>query len=155
MTTYTGCSTQQPITFSTVFLSGDPWKRLEWLLAMGDVAKRKGYIFSDVRAQKSTLPATLRLRKAASNMFAGGSRASHHLRECDRRHPGLGLGLALGFYSSRIVRFSSLEFKPPSTTPRLRSRMSSSSPCLQQSRPPHGEVSDCLRSQSLSNCVRL
>lgn len=142
------------------FLSVGPTEKVGVALVIGDVAKRKGtYSPKSEPKNPDTSPATLRLWKADSNMFAGGSRASHHLRECDRRHLGLGLGLGLGFYSSRVVRFSSLVFTPPSTAPRLHSRMSSSSSCLPHSGPPRGEtvptLSGCLRSQSLSNCVRL
>ncbi|XP_062163634.1 FAD synthetase 2, chloroplastic-like [Alnus glutinosa] len=47
-------------------------------------------------------------------MLAGGSRLSHHLRECDPR-----LGLGLGFYSARVVQLSCACPPNPSSTPIL------------------------------------
>ncbi|CAL1387631.1 unnamed protein product [Linum trigynum] len=53
-------------------------------------------------------------------LVGGGSRISHHLRECNHRHqyyrdPQQALAVGLGFCSSRIVQLSSLIFKPEST----------------------------------------
>ncbi|KAE8023022.1 hypothetical protein FH972_008776 [Carpinus fangiana] len=47
-------------------------------------------------------------------MLAGGSRISHHLRECDPR-----LGLGLGFYSARVAELSCACPPKPSSTPIL------------------------------------
>ncbi|CAL1374747.1 unnamed protein product [Linum trigynum] len=53
-------------------------------------------------------------------LVGGGSRISHHLRECNHRHkyyrdPQQALAVGFGFCSSRIVQLSSLIFKPEST----------------------------------------
>lgn len=133
-------------------LPSGPTKRSERPIPRGDVA-RKGGTRSLGSRENPQFPrdsaGRVSLRKSAGNMLAGGSRVSHHFRECDRRY--LGLGIGLGFYSSRIDRLSSLLFKPPSAAPRLHSRICSASGLHPPGPPCDGAVpalSDCLRCHS-------
>ncbi|KAL5761347.1 hypothetical protein ACOSP7_017611 [Xanthoceras sorbifolium] len=47
-------------------------------------------------------------------MLCGGSRISHHIRECNHHHHHQNLGSGLGFCSSRIVQLSSFMLRPVS-----------------------------------------
>ncbi|CAN1174832.1 FAD synthetase 2, chloroplastic [Linum perenne] len=79
-------------------------------------------------------------------LVGGGSRISHHLRECNHRNQysrdtQQALAAGLGFCSSRIVHFSSLVFKPGSTVVVRGS-------CYQRSTQPRIHSFSALRSKS-------